>query len=57
MNLSCIKCLMFTKINDIKRKCKLDGKINLYSCCINCGFKKIETIDEEELSYLTKFLS
>ena len=57
MNLSCIKCLMFTKINDIKRKCKIDGKINLYSCCINCGFKKIETIDEEELSYLTKFLN
>ena len=36
---------------NIKLKCKLDGKINLYS---GCGFKKFDTIDEEELSYLLK---
>ena len=27
----------------------MDGKINLYTYYINCGFKKLETIDEEEL--------
>ena len=35
-----------------KRKCETDGKITLYSRCTDCGFKKFETIDEEELSYL-----
>ena len=28
MNLYCIKCSMFTKNNDIKRKCLFDGKIS-----------------------------
>ena len=32
----------------------LDGKINLYSCCIDSCFKKFEIIDEKELSDLLK---
>ena len=30
-------------------KCKIGGKINLYSPYIDYGFKKFEIIDEEEL--------
>ena len=45
MNIYCIKCLKFTKNIEIKRK--EDGKINPYSCCIDCGFKKFETINEK----------
>ena len=44
MNLYCINCLMFTKNKNIKIKRKIDRKINFYSCCIDCGFKKFETI-------------
>ena len=47
---------MFTKDRNIKRKREIDEKINLYFCCIDCGFKKFETIDNEELSYLLKRL-
>ena len=32
-------------------KTRNKGKINLYSHCIDCSFKKIETIDEKELIY------
>ena len=56
MILYCIKCLMLTKSRNIKIKRKIDGKINLYFCCIDSGFKKFETIDEEELSYSLKGL-
>ena len=56
MNFHCIKCSKFTKNNYIKVKCKIDGNINLYSRCIDCGFKKFETIDKEELSDLLKVL-
>ena len=52
MNLYCIKCLMIKKNKNIKIKHKTVEKINLHSRCIGCGFKKFETIDEEELSYL-----
>ena len=45
---------MFTKINNIKIKRKIDGKNNLYSCCIGCGFKKFATIDEKVISDLLK---
>ena len=38
--------------NEVKRK--KDGKINLYSRCIDCGFKKLETVDEKELNDLLK---
>ena len=44
MNLCCIKYLMFTKNNNIKVKCKMDGKINLYSTCIDCDFKNLTVI-------------
>ena len=50
MNLYCIKCLMFIKNRNIKIKREIDG--NIYSRCTDCGFKNLETIDEEELSYL-----
>ena len=35
-------------------KRKINGKIHFYSCCIDCGFKKFETIDKEELNDLLK---
>lgn len=38
----------------IKIKHEIDGKINFYSRCIYCGFKKLETIEEEELINLLK---
>ena len=56
MNLSCIKCLMFTKNTHIKKKREIDGKINFCSRCIDCAFKKFGTINEEELSYLLESL-
>ena len=43
MNLYCIKC---TNNNDIKKR-EINGKISLYSCCINRGFKKFVTVYEE----------
>ena len=43
---------MFAKNKNIETKQETDGKINLYSPCIDCGFKKFETIDEEELNYI-----
>ena len=55
MNLYYIKCLMFTKSNSIKIKCRIDRKNNLYSCYINWGFKKLEIIDEKELSNLLNY--
>ena len=54
MTLDCIKCLMFTKNKNIKTKRKETEKINLYSHFIDCGLKKFETIDEEELNGLLK---
>ena len=56
MNFYCIKCLMFIKNNNIKLKCKIDAKVNLYSCCIGYGFKKFATIDKEELRDLLRYL-
>ena len=46
--------LKFTNNNNIKIKHKIDGKINIYSYCVNCDFKKFETINEDELSDLLK---
>ena len=37
-----------------KKKKEIDEKVNLYSNCIDCGFKKFETINKEELSDLLK---
>ena len=31
---------------------EIHGQINFYSLCIDCGYKKFETIDKKELSYL-----
>ena len=52
IDLYCIKYSKFTKNNNIKTNYKLDQKNNLYSCCIDCGFKKFETIDKKQLSSL-----
>ena len=38
----------------ILKKRKIDGYINLYSHCINCGCKTFESIDEEELTDVLK---
>ena len=39
------------------KKNEIDGKINLFfSCCIDCGLKKLEPIDERGLSHLLKSL-
>ena len=46
---------MFTKNKNIKIKREIDSKMNLYYLylyCIGCNFKKLETIDKEEVSYL-----
>ena len=43
---------MLANSRNIKIKLEIDGKINLYSPCIDSGFKKFQTIDEAELSYL-----
>ena len=53
-DLFCIRCLKFIKNNDLKKKQEIDEKVNLYSNCIDCGFKKFETINKEELSDLLK---
>ena len=45
-----LNVLMFTKNKNIEIKCKIVGKINLYSCFIDRSFKKFATIDEEELT-------
>ena len=45
---------MFTKNNKINLKCKIDEKINLYSRCIGCCFKKSVTINKKEISDLLK---
>ena len=50
MSLYFTEFLKFTKNNNIKTKRRMDGKINLYLYFINCGFKKLETTDEEELA-------
>ena len=45
------------KVYERRRKQEKNTKINLYSYCIDCGLKKFETIDEEELSNLLKSLT
>ena len=54
MNLYCIKCSMLTKDSNIKIKCKIDGRINFYSRCIDCSFETFEAIDKKELRDLLK---
>ena len=55
MNLFCIKCSKRTNSNDIQIKCKIDGKINLYSQYTDRRSKMFETTAEEELRDLLKF--
>ena len=50
MNLYFIKCLMFTKNNNIKTKRRINRKINLCSYFFGYGFKKFASINEEEIS-------
>ena len=45
---------MLKKYNNIKIKGKINGKINLYSCCIGCSVKNCATTDEEEIIDLLK---
>ena len=54
MNIYSIKCLIFTKNKNIKIKRKIDRKINSYFCCIDCGLKKFETINEKKVTYVLK---
>ena len=49
MNIYSIKYLIFTKNKNIKIKRKIDQKINSYFCCIDCGLKKFETVNEKKL--------
>ena len=57
MNLYCFKCSKFTNNNNnIKITHEIDRKNNPYSHCIECGFKKFEAIDKEELKDLLKSL-
>lgn len=44
---------MFPKKSSIRLKPEKDGKINLYSRCID-SFKKFATINEEEISDVLK---
>ena len=44
----------FTRNNNFKKKCEIDGQIYLCSYCIGCDFKNLETIDEEEISAFLK---
>ena len=41
-------------VYNIKVKRKIDRKINLYSQCNVCSFKKFSTIDKEEISNILK---
>ena len=53
MDLYCAKRLMFPKKKgNIKIYREIDGKINFYSCYVDCGFQNCESIDEEKLKYL-----
>ena len=45
---------MFTKNNNLKLQRKIDEQINIYSHCNNCSFKKFATIDDKEISDLSK---
>ena len=38
-------------------KREIEGKSNIYSNCIECGFKKIETIDKGEINDISKDLN
>ena len=45
---------MFNVYKNIEIKRDEDGKINPYSCCIDRGFKKFETINGKQFRGLLK---
>ena len=53
MNIYCIRYVL-KKYNNIKIKRKIDGKMNLYHRCIDCGFKNCATTDERKIIDLLK---
>ena len=53
MNIYCIRYVL-KKYNNIKIKRKIDGKMNLYPRCIDCGFKNCATTDERKIIDLLK---
>ena len=57
MNLCSIKCSEVYKQQLNENKTWNWWKINLYCYFADCGFKKFETIDKEELSDLLKSLN
>ena len=44
INLYCIKCSTFSKDNNIKIKHKVDGKINIFSHCIDYGLISLKLL-------------
>ena len=48
---------MLTDNNNIDIKHEIDGKLNLYTYCIGCGFKIFEASNKEELSDLGRRLN
>ena len=57
MNLDCLKCSKFMYNNNVKIKHEITGRIKLCSYYIDCGFKKFEAIDKEDLNDLLKRLN
>ena len=59
MDFYCIKCQKITNnATDVKLKCDIIDQINkLHSKCVECSFKSIATIDEEDLDYCLKELN
>lgn len=58
INLFCIKYQKITNNRNNNRiKQKLDGKVRLYSGCIDLRFKNIVSIYKEDLDYLLEELS
>ena len=56
MNFYSIKCLKFTKNNNIKVKREINGKMEIDSHFNDCSFKKIATIYKGKLITLLKYL-
>ena len=57
MNLYYIKYTLLKHNNNVKIKCEIYDKNNLYSYCVNFGFKKCKTISEKKLSDSLKCLN
>ena len=57
MNLYYIKYTLLKNNNNVKIKCEIYDKNNLYFYCVNFGFKKFKTISEKKLSDSLKRLN